>query len=123
MNELCCIKHCRFVYEQNSIVNSVRVDVGKAESEITASSDSVYKSQKLLVFHIGWEGHPLSVTDSTLCDMRREMLLATGRYNLYLTSPLGNWTYNVPFYPQAFLYIARKERRSSVTRGPSIRAW
>ena len=89
MNELCCIKHCRFVYEQNSIVNSVRVDVGKAEWEITASSDSVYKSQTLLVFHIGWEGHSLSVTDSTLCDMRREMLLAMGRYNLDPDVPVG----------------------------------
>ena len=31
-NELCCIGHCWGVYEQNSIVKSVRVDDWKEES-------------------------------------------------------------------------------------------
>ena len=30
-NELSCIKHCLGVYEKNSIVNSVRVDIGTTE--------------------------------------------------------------------------------------------
>ena len=37
-NELCCIKHCWDVCEQNSIVNSVRVDATTAEWAIIASN-------------------------------------------------------------------------------------
>ena len=37
-NELCCIKHCWGVYEQNNIVNSVGVNDGKAEWSIIAGN-------------------------------------------------------------------------------------
>ena len=36
---LCCIKHCWGVYEQNSIVNSVRVDDWTAELAIIGSNE------------------------------------------------------------------------------------
>ena len=38
-NELDCIKHCNGVYEQNNIVNSVRVDDWTAELTIIANND------------------------------------------------------------------------------------
>ena len=40
-NKLCCVKHCWDVYEQNSIVHSVRVDDWTSEWAIIASNDSI----------------------------------------------------------------------------------
>ena len=37
-NELSCIKHCLGVCEQNSIVNSIRVDSWTTEGEIVDSN-------------------------------------------------------------------------------------
>ena len=36
-HEVCCVRHCYDVYEQNSIVNSVSVDDWTAESENIAN--------------------------------------------------------------------------------------
>ena len=41
-NELCCIKHCCSVYEQNSIVNSVRVDDRTTYKVITSGNMSKF---------------------------------------------------------------------------------
>ena len=38
-NEFCCIKNCWDVYEENNIVNSVRVDNWTAEWPTIASND------------------------------------------------------------------------------------
>ena len=43
-NELICIKHCWGVYQQNSIVNSVRVDDWAAERAIIASNVQSFSS-------------------------------------------------------------------------------
>ena len=40
-NELCCIKHCWGVYEQDSLVNSVGVDDWTAEWAMIASNVKV----------------------------------------------------------------------------------
>ena len=42
-NEICCVKDCWSVYEQNSIMNIVRVDYWAAEWVIVTSNDSAGK--------------------------------------------------------------------------------
>ena len=44
-NDDCCIKHCWGVYEQNDIVNSVRVDDWTPELAIIGSNE-------LLILHL-----------------------------------------------------------------------
>ena len=42
VNEHCCIKQCWGVYEQNSIVNSVRIDDWTAKWAIITGNESYY---------------------------------------------------------------------------------